>query len=84
MQPKPRGERKSPLNHDPEAVRYAVRKSGLTQLAIADQLQVSASQVSEWLKGTRNITQPNLVRLAELLNCPIVVLEAKQQQQVAS
>lgn len=78
MEKKPRGQRNSPLNHDPEAVRYAVRKSGLTQLAIAEQLKVSASQVSEWLNGTRNITQPNLVRLAELLNCPVVVLEAKR------
>ncbi len=79
MHKKPRGARKSPLNHDPEALRYAIAKAGLTQTEVAQQAHVSASQVSEWLKGTRNVTAPNLHRLAVILNCPVVVLEAKRE-----
>lgn len=41
-------------------------------------MHVAPSQVSEWLKGTRNVTPANLLKLADVLNCPVVVLEAKQ------
>lgn len=80
----PRGHRKSPLNHSPEAVKYAIKQSELSQTAVADEMGVSKSQVSEWLKGTRNITQPNLRRLAKVLNCPVVVLEEKLEEVSAS
>jgi transcriptional regulator with XRE-family HTH domain len=69
----------APLDHDPEGVKYALRAAGLNQSQLADQMKVSKSQVSEWLKGTRNITPANLIRLATVLNCPRVVLQAKTE-----
>lgn len=67
----------SPLNHDPEGVKYALKQSGLTQREVAKQMGISPAQVSEILAGTRNLTPPNLKKLAGVLNCPPVVLEAK-------
>ena len=75
---------KSPLNHSPEAVAYALSKSGLTQSAFAAQLGKSRSLVSEILKGTRNATPSLLADMARVLNCPVVVLEAKRGQDVPS
>jgi transcriptional regulator with XRE-family HTH domain len=74
----PRGHRKSPLGHDPEALAWALKKSGLTQVAFAEQIGKSAGLVSEILKGTRNATPALLLEMAKALNCPIVVLEAKR------
>lgn len=71
----------SPLNHSPEGVKYAIEQAGLSQTQVAEAMKVSKSQVSEWLKGTRNITPANLKRLAGVLNCPRVVLEAKLDDQ---
>ena len=67
----------SPLNHDPEALRYALRKSGLTQAELAAHIGKSISLVSEMLAGTRNVTPSTLLDIASALNCPVVVLEAK-------
>ncbi|MGJ6980031.1 helix-turn-helix domain-containing protein [Aestuariimicrobium soli] len=44
----------SPLNHEPEALRYALDKSGLTQKQLAEAVGCSQSLVSEMLAGTRN------------------------------
>ena len=74
----PRGHRKSPLDHDPEALVWALKKSGLTQAAFAEQIGKSAGLVSEILRGTRNATPALLQNMARVLNCPLVVLEAKR------
>jgi transcriptional regulator with XRE-family HTH domain len=79
----PRGHRMSPLSHSPEGLRYALNKSGLTQAEFAQQIGKSASLVSEILKGTRNASPALLQRMAEVLNCPVVVIEAKLHRQVA-
>jgi transcriptional regulator with XRE-family HTH domain len=70
---------KAPLNHEPEAVTWAREKSGLTRAAVAAQLGVRPSLVTEIENGTRNCTPANLIRLAEILNCPVVVLERKRE-----
>lgn len=69
---------KSPLDHDPEAVTYARTKAGLTKTQLAERIGVSLSLISEIEKGTRNATPTNLTRMAEVLNCPVVVLERKR------
>lgn len=66
------------LDHDPAAVRYALDKSGLTQVQFAKEIGRSASLVSEVLAGTRNAGPFLLQTMARVLNCPIVVLEAKR------
>lgn len=68
----------STLNHDPEAVKWAVQRSGLTQADVAGQLGISPGHLSEILSGTRSARQQTLIKLAGVLNCPVVVLEAKR------
>lgn len=70
---------KSPLNHEPEALTWAREKAGLTRDAVAKRLGCAPSLVTEMEKGTRNVTPENLLKLAEILNCPLVVLERKRE-----
>lgn len=74
----PRGHRMSSLDHEPEAVAYALRQSGLTQKEFAARLGKSQSLISEILKGTRNATPALIGDMSRVLNCPRVVLESKQ------
>jgi transcriptional regulator with XRE-family HTH domain len=66
-----------PLGHEPEAVGFAREKAGLTKTEVAVACGVSLSLISEIEAGTRNATPAMLDRLAEVLNCPRVVLERK-------
>lgn len=80
---RPRNKRVTPLNHEPEALAWAVRKSGLTQVQLLEALEeagspVSKGQLSEVIKGTRNCRQPLLEAIAKVLNCPVVALERKR------
>jgi transcriptional regulator with XRE-family HTH domain len=79
MQKSPRGARKSPLDHDPAALRYALDKSGLSQVELAAAINRSEGLVSELLRGTRNAHPALLLKIAHALNCPVVVIEAKRQ-----
>jgi transcriptional regulator with XRE-family HTH domain len=67
------------LNHEPAAVTWAREKSGLTRQQVAEQLECAPSLITEIEQGTRNLTPARLIRLAEILNCPVVVLERKRQ-----
>lgn len=78
MQSTPRGRRVSALDHEPESVLYARNKAGLKQAFAADQLKISAGHLSEIEGGTRNASPALLIKMAELYNCPIVVLERKR------
>lgn len=73
----------TPMNHAPEAVAWAIKKSGMTQTQVIEALAangvtVSKGHLSEILKGTRNCRQPLLEAIAVVLNCPVVVLERKR------
>jgi len=70
---------KDPLDHEPEAVRYARERAGLTQQELADRCEppVARSLITEIENGTRNATPLMIGRLATALNCPRVVLERK-------
>lgn len=79
----PRGHRMTPLNHEPAALEWAIRKSGFSQAQLIDALadagvSVSKGLLSEIVKGTRNCRQPLLEEIAKALNCPVVVLERKR------
>ena len=69
---------KSPLDHEPAAVTYAREQAGLTKTQLAQMCAVSLSLISEIESGTRNATPAMLIKLAEALNCPRVVLERKR------
>lgn len=74
-----RSSAKHPLDHEPEAVTYARERAGLTKTDLAVQLGVSLSLISEIEAGTRNATHRLQRRMAQVLNCPVVVLQRKYQ-----
>ncbi|WP_425545972.1 helix-turn-helix domain-containing protein [Arthrobacter russicus] len=67
----------SPLDHSPEALRWALKMTGLSQKEFALKCGISPSHVSEILGGTRNAKPALLRSMSRALNCPIVVLQAK-------
>jgi transcriptional regulator with XRE-family HTH domain len=70
--------RPSRLHQEPEAVTWAREKAGLTKRALADQVGISEQLMGEIESGWRSATPANLVKIAEALNCPLVVLERKR------
>jgi transcriptional regulator with XRE-family HTH domain len=74
----PRNRPRDPLDHEPAAVTYARIKAGLTKTQLAQACRVSLSLISEIEAGTRNATPAMILKLAEALNCPPVVLERKR------
>ncbi|MBC9729889.1 helix-turn-helix transcriptional regulator [Streptomyces sp. TRM68367] len=68
------------MNHAPEAVKYAREAAGLTLKELAERVGVSEPLMSAIERGQRNATPKNLNKMAEALNCPRVVLEAKRVQ----
>lgn len=67
------------LHHSPEAVRWAREMAGLTQTQLAERAGLARTLIVEIEGGTRSATPPNLCKIAEALNCPRVVLEAKRE-----
>jgi len=72
------GKPKQDLDHEPEAVTYARKKAQLSKTGLAQRLGVSLSLISQIESGDRNATPAMLLKLAEALNCPVVVLERKR------
>lgn len=71
---RPRG---APLDHAPEGVTYARQKAGLTKQALAEELGISKQLLGDIEAGRRNANPDLLRRMAGLLHCPLVVLQAK-------
>lgn len=70
--------RKAPFDHEPEAVAWARGAKGWTQAALAQEIGISPSHMSEIEGGTRNAPPHLLIKLAQALNCPVSVLERKR------
>lgn len=73
----------TPLNHEPEALAWAINKAGFTQADLLKALikngtPVSKGHLSEMVSGKRNCRQPQLEAIAKALNCPVVALERKR------
>lgn len=73
-----RPRRVAPLSHDPEAVRWARERTGWSQADLARAAGVSRSLICEIENGTRGLPPRLRNRLAEVLNCPVSVLEVKR------
>jgi len=71
---------KHPLDHEPTAVAYARRQSGLSQTELAKRLGISLALLSMIETGTRNASHALMRRMATELDCPKVVLERKRHQ----
>jgi transcriptional regulator with XRE-family HTH domain len=78
MPPNPAERKKLTLNHEPDAVIWAREKSGLTRKAASDAIGISPQLYSDIEKGRRNATPATLRKMAEVFNCPIVMLERKR------
>ncbi len=76
MPPRPRA-RPRRLCQEPEAVTWARERAGLTKRALATRVGISEQLMGDIESGRRNATPANLIKIAEALNCPIVVLERK-------
>jgi transcriptional regulator with XRE-family HTH domain len=72
------GKAKYPTDHQPEAVKFARERAGLTKTGLAQMLGVSLPLISQIESGKSNATPAMIRKLAEALNCPVVVLERKR------
>lgn len=69
---------KDPLDHEPEAVEYVRRKAGYSVTEAARELGVAVSLISQIESGKRNATPAMLLKMAQVYNCPLVVMERKR------
>lgn len=69
MQATKRPRRKTPVDHDPKALKQARIRAGWRQKALASELGISASALCEAEKGTRGLNPVVRTRLANLLAC---------------
>lgn len=72
-----RPRRIAPVDHDPEALKWARRAAGWRQAELARQVGISPSLLCEAEKGTRGLAPAVMKLLAAALNCPVSVLERK-------
>ena len=70
--------RPSRLRQEPEALTWAREKAGLTKRALAELVGISEQLMGEIESGWRSATPANLIKIAQALNCPIVVVERKR------
>ncbi|MBM9435662.1 helix-turn-helix transcriptional regulator [Streptomyces bryophytorum] len=66
------------MNQEPEAVTWARERNGLTKRRLAELVGISEQLMGEVESGWRSATPANLAKIAEALNCPVVVLERKR------
>lgn len=71
--------RVSPLRHDPAGVVYAREQAGYRQSEAAAELAISAGFLCQIEKGVRSASPALLKKMAEVYNCPRVVLERKRE-----
>ena len=70
--------RPSKLHQEPSSVTWAREKCGLTKRALADLVGISEQLMGEIESGWRSATPAKLAKIAEALNCPLVMLERKR------
>ena len=66
------------LNHEPAAVRYARENAGLKQVDAAKSLRIWPQLLADIEAGRRNATPAVLNKMANVYNCPRVILERKR------
>lgn len=76
--PKKPAARVSDLDHEPAAVVYAREQAGYKQAEAARELKISAPYLSQIESGVRNAGPALIKKMAEVYNCPRVVLERKR------
>lgn len=74
-----RPRRKSPVDHDPQALKWARERAGWRQAALAREAGIAPSTLCEAEKGTRGLHPATVIRLAEILKCPVTVFDRTPQ-----
>ncbi|UWE10984.1 helix-turn-helix domain-containing protein [Actinacidiphila bryophytorum] len=77
--PRRRRQRPRSLHHEPQAVTWARERAGLTKRALARRIGISEQLLGEIESGWRSATPSNLVRIADALDCRVVLLERRRQ-----
>ena len=75
--------RKAPTDHDPAAVVWARKAKRWKQAQLADAINISPALMSYIESGERNAGPELLDRMAQVLNCPVSMLERKTTGQAA-
>jgi DNA-binding XRE family transcriptional regulator len=70
--------RPAKLHHVPESVTWARTRAGMTKRALAQAIGISEQLMCEIESGWRSATPSNLIKIAKVLNCPVVALESKR------
>jgi DNA-binding XRE family transcriptional regulator len=79
-----RPRRKTPVDHDPRALREARIRAGRRQGELARELKISWSSLSEAEGGTRGLNPKVRVELAKLLNCDPITFAPLEMSVAAS
>lgn len=83
MSATPKRERWQPsaaqLHHEPQAVKWARKRVGMSAKALASAIGVAPSLISEIEAGTRNATPERLEQIAEAVRIPAVMLRRKAE-----
>lgn len=69
---------RSPLHQNPRAVRQARIARDLTQVALADKLDITQGYLSEIERGSRSAPPELLERIAQVLTCPVASLQRRR------
>ena len=59
----------------------AIEKSGLRKNFIAKKMGVHPSHISMWISGVRTINKPRIRMLCKILNCKVVDLFPKKENE---
>lgn len=70
-----RPRRKTPVDHDPQALRLARIRAGYQQRTLAQELGISPGTLCEAERGTRGINPSVRAKLAKVLNCDAITFE---------
>lgn len=72
-----RPRRKTPVDHDPDALKWARERAGWRQAALARAVGISRSTLCEAERGTRGLHPDTKNKIAAALKCPVTVFERK-------
>jgi transcriptional regulator with XRE-family HTH domain len=78
-----RPRRIAPVDHNPEALAWAMRRAGWRQAELAREIGISRSLMSEALKGTRGLSPATLNKIAQTLGCPVTAIERPLTERVS-
>jgi len=70
-----RPRRKTPVDHNPEALKWARERAGWRQAELAREAGIARSTLCEAEKGTRGLHPATKIRLAQILGCPVTLFD---------